>query len=160
MPGENTKIYTSQGGATQTFASGATLSAESGSAVTLAGTNTIVRRAQSKAANYTVTAADSDSTFIATAADVVFTLPSTSAGLRYTFVTGALSTGTGTSISPAAADKIMGSVDGPTAITSADDKDLINSGASDVLGDSVTLIGDGLDGWFIVGCTGVWAREA
>jgi hypothetical protein len=185
MAGEFMKIYTEQGGAKEVVASGgeievqsgATLDCQSGCTTTLAGTNTIsgatsltaaltvgtggaiVNRVQTKAANYTVTAADSGSTFVATAADVVFTLPSTAAGLTYTFINGSLSTGTGMSASPAAADKIMGSTDG-YGFTSADNKDAINTGATDVLGDSITLIGDGVDGWYITHATGVWAREA
>jgi hypothetical protein len=104
-----------------------------------------------KVANYTVTAADTGSVFIANAADLVFTLPSTVVGLTYTFVNAALSGGTGLSISPAAADNIN---------EGTDNKDLINSGATDVVGDSVTIVGDGDGGWFTIGKIGTWAAEA
>lgn len=165
--------------------SGSTLDIQAGTTVTNAGTETLsgthavsgaasvssggsltfdsgsktVHQLQSKATNYTVLASESGATFIGSAADVVFTLPSTAAGLVYRFITGAVSAGTGLSVSPAAADKIIGSCDG-VAITAADNKDLINTGATDVAGDSITLIGDGTDGWYIIGSTGVWAREA
>lgn len=167
------------------YQSGSTLDIQSGTTVTNAGTETlsgthavsgaasissggsltfdsgskVVHQLQTKATNYTVLASESGATFIGSAADVVFTLPATAAGLVYRFVTGAVSAGTGLSVSPAAVDKIMGSCDG-VSITAAADKDLINTGATDVLGDSITLIGDGVDGWYIIGSTGVWAREA
>ncbi len=181
MSGEFMKIYREQGGAKEVFTSGSeaefqsgsTLDVQSGATATLDGSATVgsggsftfasgsktVHQLQSKGTNYTVLASESGATFIGSAADVVFTLPSTAAGLVYRFITGAVSEGTGLSVSPAAADKIMGSCDG-VAITSADNKDLINTGATDVLGDSITLMGDGVDGWYIIGSTGVWAREA
>ena len=101
--------------------------------------------------NQTLTANDSGTTYIANAADLVFTLPATVAGLVYTFVNAAVSVGTGLSVSPAAADNINEGVD---------NKDLINSGATDVLGDAVTVLGDGSTGWFTTAKIGTWAAEA
>lgn len=101
--------------------------------------------------NQTLVAADSGKIYIANAADLVFTLPATVAGLRYTFVNAALSAGVGLSASPVAADAINEGVD---------NKDLINSGATDVLGDSVTVIGDGSTGWYTTSKIGTWAAEA
>lgn len=109
------------------------------------------KRVLVKTANYTVTEGDSGSVFIANAADLVFTLPATKAGLVYTFVNAAVSAGTGLSVSPAAADNIN---------EGTDNKDLINSGATDVLGDSVTVVGDGSTGWFTASKIGTWAAEA
>jgi len=110
-----------------------------------------------KAASYTVTAEESGTVFVATAADIVFTLPSTAAGLRYQFVLAAagLSSGTGLSVSPAAADKIMGN-----GFTAADNKDAINTGETDREGDCIEVVGDGADGWYIIDVIGTWAREA
>lgn len=110
-----------------------------------------------KSANYTVTAADSYTYFIATAADVVFTLPATAAGLTYRFslANAGLSGGTGLSVSPAAADQIAGN-----GFTLADNKDAINTGATDRAGDFLEIVGDGADGWYITGVIGIWAREA
>lgn len=84
------------------------------------------------------------------------TLPNTEEGLTYTFAVqaDALSAGVGLRISPAAADAIMGN-----GLTSVDDKDLMNSGATDAEGDSVTLVGDGIDGWYITAITGTWVKE-
>lgn len=104
-----------------------------------------------KTANYTVLASESGTVFIADAADIVFTLPATVAGLIYTFVCAAVSAATGLSISPQAADNIN---------EGTDNKDLINSGATDVLGDSVTIVGDGDKGWFTVTKIGTWAAES
>lgn len=111
-------------------------------------------KVETKTAAYTVVAGDSRKVFIADAVDLVFTLPATVAGLTYTFVAKTVSVTTGLAISPAAADKIMG--DG---FTSADNKDAINTAATDREGDAITLVGDGVDGWFIVSKSGTWARE-
>jgi len=106
-------------------------------------------------ANYTVSADESGKVFFAKAVDLVFTLPATEAGLRYTFIVHTASAVTGLSISPAAADAIHGN-----GLTSVDDKDLINTAATDAEGDSVTIEGDGVDGWWIVAINGTFAKEA
>lgn len=113
---------------------------------------------QSVGASVTLTAADSGKVFTNSAADVVYTLPAADAstkGCFYKFVTLTVSGGTGVSISPAAADKIQG-----TGLTAADNKDLINSGATDAVGDAVTLVCDGVDGYIVTEIIGTWAREA
>ena len=139
------KVYRKQGGNEIVIASGGTLTLEDGGA--------IVKPLNTKATNYTVTAADSGKTFLSAAVDLVFTLPSTAAGLEFTFVCHTVSTTTGLSISPAAADAIH-------YVTSVDNKDLINTAATDVEGDSVTLVGDGVDGWWVKAISGTWAKEA
>jgi hypothetical protein len=106
-------------------------------------------------ANRTLTAADSGKVFITGAADLVVTLPPTRAGLMFTFVVRTLSTTTGLSISPQPLDQIIGG-----GVTPADDKDLINTGSTDVVGDTVTLVGDGVDGYLITNLSGTWARQA
>ncbi len=106
-------------------------------------------------ANRTLTAADSGKTFIANAVDLVVTLPATRAGLTYTFIVRAVSATTGLQISPQPLDMIMGG-----AFALADDKDAINTAATDVLGDGVTVVGDGNDGWYLQNIVGTWARQA
>jgi hypothetical protein len=109
------------------------------------------------AATQALTAAQSGERFVG-AVDAVFTLPAAAAatkGVVYEFETGALSVGTGLSISPAAADHIRGN-----GLTSVDDKDLINTGATDVLGDMARLYCDGVDGWVIEAIIGIWAKQA
>ena len=54
-----------------------------------------------------------------------------------------------------AADAIHGN-----SLTSVDDKGLINTGATDAEGDTVTIVGDGADGWYITSILGTWAKEA
>ena len=108
------------------------------------------------AASQTLNAGQCGQRFVG-AVDAVFTLPAASPetkGLWYEFETGALSGGTGLSISPAAADHIRGN-----GLTSVDNKDLINTGATDRLGDAVRLYCDGVDGWVIESIIGTWAKE-
>lgn len=115
------------------------------------------RKVNLAAATQTLTAAQSGQKFVG-AVDAVFTLPAAAAGTKgvwYEFECGALSSGTGLSISPAAADHIRGN-----GLTSVDNKDLINSGATDRLGDMVRLYCDGVDGWVIEAVIGTWAKEA
>jgi hypothetical protein len=117
----------------------------------------IRRKVNLAAATQSLTAANSGERFVG-AVDAVFTLPAAGAatkGVWYEFECGALSTGTGLSISPAAADHIRGN-----GLTSVDNKDLINSGATDRLGDMVRLYCDGADGWVIEAIIGTWAKES
>ena len=104
-------------------------------------------------------AADQSGEKFVGAVDAVFTLPAASAataGVTYEFEVGALSVGTGLSISPAVADHIRGN-----GLTSTDNKDLICTGATDRVGDSVRIYCDGVDGWVIDAAPiGTWAKEA
>jgi hypothetical protein len=110
---------------------------------------------QTKSANYTMTAADSGyETYIDTDAFTI-TLPSTVAGLTYTFVNAGSDGTVKINIAPAAADKIQG-----CGLTAADNKALINTKATAKFGDKVTIVGDGGDGWIIQSMIGTWAREA
>lgn len=105
--------------------------------------------------------ADLTGSHIVGAVDAVFTLPSaalTPAGTWFEFECGAVSAGTGLSISPNAADAIGGN-----GLTVTVDKDLINTGATDRLGDLVRIICSGVAGataWRIVNIIGTWAKEA
>ncbi len=65
-----------------------------------------------------------------------------------------MSATTGLQIDPQSADQII-DVD----ITPADNKDLINTAATDAKGDQVTIIGDGDAGWYVTNKIGTWARE-
>lgn len=116
----------------------------------------IRRKVNLAAASQVLTAAQSGELFVG-AVDAVFTLPAAGAGTKgvfYEFECGALSVGTGLSISPNAADHIRGN-----GLTAVDDKDLINSGGSDRLGDYVRIYCDGVDGWVIQSILGTWAKE-
>jgi hypothetical protein len=108
-----------------------------------------------KTADYTVTEADNGAVILADAVDLTITLPATRAGFRVTVIVATASATTGLSISPAAADQIIGN-----GFTPADDKDAVNTAATDAVGDLMTLVGDGADGWYIENIIGTWAREA
>lgn len=109
----------------------------------------------SVSADTTLTAADTGKLYVASAVDLVMTLPATQDHLVFTFVVSTVSATTGLSISPVAADRIQGK-----GITAADDKDIINTAATDAVGDLIQVVGDGSDGWWITNLLGTWAREA
>lgn len=100
----------------------------------------------------TVTVADSGRVYVQldTNEAVTFQLPATQNGLMYTFFCG--HAGGEINISPNASDKITGK-----GIAGADNQDIKNTNASNAIGDCVTLMGDGVDGWIIVAMLGTWA---
>ena len=113
------------------------------------------------AATQTLTKAMSGQKFTA-AVDAVFTLPQVvdmnDKGIFYTFRCGAVSAGTGMSLSPNAADAIGGA-----GLTTVVNKDLINTGATDTLTDEVTIECTGVPGtgaWVITDMCGIFAKEA
>lgn len=107
-------------------------------------------------ASKTLTYSDHGKTFFAdSTTSVVLTLPATKAGITFTLVVEQLTAASGHAFSPAAADFITGN-----GLTAVDDKDLICSAATDRVGDTVTIVGDGEDGWFISSVIGTWAKEA
>lgn len=113
---------------------------------------------ESKAASFTLTAKDSGKLFVIAAVDIVADLPPVDAtmdGVFYEFFIATASASTGFSISPAAADQIRGK-----GLTAADNKDLINTAATDAVGDFVRVTCDGSAGWLVSGTLGTWAREA
>ncbi len=83
-----------------------------------------------------------------------FTLPSTAAGITFTIINIAEDGAALLTIAPAAADKIQG-----PDIAGVDDKDLINTKATQLQGDMVRLVG-GADGWFVAAISGTWVAEA
>jgi hypothetical protein len=112
------------------------------------------------AATQTLTKAQSGQKFVG-AVDAVFTLPQVvnmdDKGIFYVFQPGALSGGTGLSISPNAADGIGGA-----GLTSVVNKDLINTGATDAVGDEVRIECSGVPGtgaWVVTEMSGIWAKE-
>ena len=141
------KIYRKSGGDELVVASGGKITQEAGGSV--------VQPVIAKAANFNAAAGESGAVYVIGATDVVATLPATQAGLRYRFCVSAVSAVTGLAISPQAADKIMGN-----GFTSADNKDAINTAATDREGDMIEVIGDGIDGWYVTNIIGTWAREA
>lgn len=149
------KVSMEPGGDTQTVADGGTIAVEDGGAITMAPGAKLTTSYIEKAASWTVDAADSGSVFLIKAVDVKATLPSTVAGLAFTFIVHTISTTTGFQVDPAAADAIHGG-----GQASTDNKDLINTAATDAEGDMVTVVGDGADGWWITSIVGTWAEES
>lgn len=112
-------------------------------------------KSQTKSDNYTMQ--DSDSgyvTYVDTDAKTM-TLPATAVNRVFTFMNAGADAAVALTISPNASDKIMG-----VGLTAADDKDLVNTKATAKKGDYVTLVGDGVDGWFVTAMKGTWARES
>lgn len=108
------------------------------------------------AATQTLTESQSCEIFVGVV-DAVFTLPAAAdvaVGTNFTLVCGALSAGTGLSVSPVAADNIYGG-----GMVGTNDKDAINSGATDVVGDLLEVTCDGVD-WLVTKQIGTWAEEA
>lgn len=111
---------------------------------------------QTKSANYTMAEGDSGKVTNVDTDGVVLTLPATVVGMTFTFRNAGSSNGTvGFSVSPNSADKIMGN-----GYTSTDNKDAINTKATAKVGDELTLVGDGVNGWFVARVVGTWDREA
>jgi hypothetical protein len=105
----------------------------------------------------TLTADQSGERFVGVV-DAVFTLPDVALandGVWYDFECGVPSSGTGLSVSPDASDFIRGN-----GLTATADKDLINSGASDRIGDMVRVQSNGVDGWMITAIIGTWAKQS
>lgn len=109
-------------------------------------------------ADVAISEAQDDVVCIMDAADLVVTLPksrSASVGNRVTVTVSTLSTVTGAQIAPRAGEFIRGH-----GITASASKKLINTAASDAVGDTTELVSDGTGSWWIVNQLGTWAREA
>lgn len=98
---------------------------------------------------------------------ITITLPATTAGACFTIMNGGVpastSVGAGTgsdasvllTIAPNAADQIAG-----LNYTATDNKAALNTKATAKVGDFITLVGDGTNGWNVLFARGVWARQA
>lgn len=106
-----------------------------------------------KTSAYTVTAADSG-LIIKVTGTTTITLPATALGIRVR-IQNANANGVAITVSPNASDAIYGN-----GFTAAADKDAINTAATAKYGDYIDLLGDGVDGWYIQGIKGTWARQA
>jgi hypothetical protein len=115
-----------------------------------------LQRQVEKTAAYTVVVVtDSGKIFSSSLDGIVFTLPSIATGENYGFINIADDGDAALNISPAAADGIS------YAGTSVDDKDLINTKATQVKGDFSRLASfDGADHWQVPESIGIWAKEA
>lgn len=117
-------------------------------------------------ANTTLTREDSGKTFSVATDALVITLPSTLKGLEYTFINSGADAANIITVSPAAADGISGTVTLAATVVSLSgvvDKDLINTKASSISGDTSKIVATGIAGteaWLLKSSTGIWASEA
>lgn len=82
---------------------------------------------------------------------VRITLPATKPGLTYTIVNGGYDHMVEIEIKPLSTDKIVGG-----GLRLFDGDMLVNTKATASQGNYVTLVGDGLNGWYIADIVGVW----
>jgi hypothetical protein len=109
-------------------------------------------------ANTTLTAEDSGKVVVINAAATrTITLPAASTtGLRFTITHQVASTsGNGHLIDPAGTDLVRGN-----GFTPAAGKGAVCTQTTSRIGDSITLVSDGVSAWYIESVTGTWAREA
>lgn len=115
-------------------------------------------------ATTTASTADCGKTFLV-GGDYVVTLPATSAGCKMQFVNSGADTNNLVTINPNDADQIFGTIiTGATGtwgtvlkIAGSAGDAVSNTKATSARGDSMAIIGDGADGWYIVESTGTWA---
>jgi len=121
----------------------------------------------------TLVAADSGKTFLIGTDAKTFNLPATALGLEYTFINIGASGNNILTINPVTADAVFGNLpashganaDATTAnglvseASGAANKDWVNTKTTANRGDRCTLVGDGIDGWYIKSGVGVWASE-
>lgn len=103
----------------------------------------------------TFDAEDNGKLFWATGDATALTLPAVAAGVSLFIISGGAFGTQATTIDPNASDGIMG-----PDITFADNKDLINTKATQRRGDFVKLASSDADGWVVSELRGIWAREA
>ena len=110
-------------------------------------------------ADLTLTANDSGKTVVVNAAATkTITLPAASAGagMRFTVTHQVATTsGNGHLVDPAGTDQVRGN-----GFTAANGKGAVCTQATSRVGDSITLVSDGVSAWYIESVTGTWAREA
>ena len=129
-----------------------------------------VREVETITANRTLTVDESGLVVLVGTDALTITLPATKKGTVYTIVNIGADAGVEITISPNASDGIYGNLsssegdnaDATTAkglvdqMTGTDDGDLVNTKATALKGDRVTLVADGADGWWIIEGVGVW----
>ena len=115
------------------------------------------------AATLTLTTADRDRVFLDTlgSGPTAFTLPTAASmpGASATFING--DAAGEILITPNAADQISakGLVDHSTSVKPAAGTGIKNTAATNVLGDHITLVSDGVNTWHEVSGAGIWASQ-
>jgi hypothetical protein len=114
-------------------------------------------------ANKTISLDESGKIFLVGTDALTITLPATKKGAKYTFINSGADGNNLITISPNANDAIFGTIANAAADSVASgvaDKDIVNTKATSNKGDRITLVGDGVDGWYIVEGVGIWASQA
>lgn len=89
------------------------------------------------------------------------TLPPTTAGCTYTIINTGGNGNNIVELVPDAADQVFGTVtlaSSVVVIAGATGEHILNTKVTAKRGDSMSLIGDGVDGWYITASTGIWAE--
>lgn len=108
-----------------------------------------------------LTGANGGSTIFANGSDLTITLPaaSTSPGMEIRVVTKSVAGSTGTLIATTGTDAVIGRA-GTVTLPGTASKGALNTDATAVVGDSMTLKSDGVSLWYIIASTGIWAQQA
>lgn len=123
----------------------------------------ILKKVETITANRTLTVEDSGKVFLVGTDALTITLPSTVAGLDYTFINSGAAGNNIITISPQAADGIAGTITLASSVVTrvgTVDTDLVNTKATSTKGNSVRIIGTGVAGtgaYYIASSTGIWA---
>ena len=113
-------------------------------------------------ATETLTAAQAGKIVIATKASATqtFTLPiATTAGMEFIFICG--DAGGEILVTPNAADTMLikATEDAGASVSTAAGAGIKNTAATNVLGDHIHLISDGVSKWYMIGQSGIWGAQ-
>lgn len=113
-------------------------------------------------ADRTLTAADSSKVFLIGTDALTVTLPASVEGLAFTFINTGADGAVLVKVSPVAADAIHGTTNASTnvVLSGVDNKAVQNTKATATTGDMITLVADGTEGYFVIGCGGIWASQS
>lgn len=112
-------------------------------------------------ASATLTASSCGNIISMSTGTLTMVLPATVANCKITFINASTS-GYAQTIDLNASDKFMGSTHSASTFVNfpgTDGNYALNVTSTSKKGDSITVVGDGVDGWYIVGNVGIWASE-
>lgn len=115
-----------------------------------------------QAGDDTLVAADSGKVFICTktSATQTFTLPAATVPCVFTWVT--TSAASEVLINPASSSdtiQIKATVDQGASVVTTAGTGIKNTAATNVVGDNITLVSNGLTAWIMIGQSGIWASQ-
>ena len=114
-------------------------------------------------ANKTLSYEESGNVFLVGTDALTITLPATKKGVEYTFINDGAAGNNIITISPQEADGIAGTITLASSVVTrvgTVDADLVNTKATSTKGNSVKIVGTGVEGtgaWYILSSTGIWA---